>query len=443
MNLLQNGLHSLSKGIQNWMELEGKEGEEREFVAKEVILSLHHSVETLFKYIVMDKSSILIYDNLQEYFDKEMNKIVGSGSTEFNVKTISFMEAIKRASVLHHIDMSKTEFGSLERINGLRNAITHHEYDLSEKEIEFLVTQVLTTIFPIYKLHIKDFNEYIRDKNLNLNSTKQVNDYHIWRFVRFLSLHMKMIESQKKIREIISNQNFERKQKQIKKEDYIHYHTCPGCKKRFFVKENLIIEDAEEVGYYGKCLMCELDLTKDDAMFINMTFRSYEMFLDEFQYYSSVMDELLLEDEFLVKRIKEQDKEVLNGLLDHFETRQLVEEFTRNCMYDFTLIRLDSYVDDIVHKYDAAEMDNAATFGCKINDSVTIEELDEEDDKDFKELFAKLEELQIPSSIYLNFSDEEYVYHRIRSHPNPHHDGEEDQIEINLTLTLGSNFLRE
>lgn len=217
MNLIDNGLHSFKKAIENLKTLDSLHDIEREYVAKEIVLSLHHSTETLFKYMIGQQNDLLIYDDLKEYFTVQMNIIKNKGKQDFKGNTITFMEAIQRAVVLNNLKLSESEYGSFEHLNSVRNAITHHEYDLTGKQINYLITQVVTVVFPIYKELIPHFSSFIRENNLNLIGSTQVKELHIWKFIRFFTLYKKFVEGKARFKSILTSGDFQSKQQQIKK----------------------------------------------------------------------------------------------------------------------------------------------------------------------------------------------------------------------------------
>ncbi|WP_074594413.1 hypothetical protein [Bacillus cereus] len=435
MDLLQNGLHSLKKAINHLKEMDGVTGEEKEFIAKEVILGLHHSTETLFKYLVKKQHEILIYQNLKDYFTKEMNIIKNDGPSEFGLKTITFMEAIDRATVLNQLSISKVDYGCFERLNSVRNAITHHEYDLSSKQINYLVTQVLIVIFPIYKEHIPNFRDYVQQYNLDLNGTKQVNDYHIWRFIRYFTLQKKFIESKKYFSSVISTPGaFTDKQKKIQKEKYITYHNCPSCEKAFFKKENVVIEEAEEVGYSGECFMCELSLDKEDAQYINMTYRSYSWFLKNYHKESMILDDLL-HDDGLQERLEEFDIKIFKEIYEHKESKELLKGFITNLIYYTIENMLESYTEDFMSISDSYELDNAAMDNCKISKQKEIAQLKQKHIEYLKRIFRNLKTLQIDEEYYEEVLEYEFEFQHSHSHRNPHTD-EYDEIIIELSIKL-------
>ena len=60
MNILENGLHSLKNAIHNLKQLETAPESDREYIIKDAIIGIHHSTETLFKYLVKEKQELLI-----------------------------------------------------------------------------------------------------------------------------------------------------------------------------------------------------------------------------------------------------------------------------------------------------------------------------------------------------------------------------------------------
>lgn len=67
MKLLDNGFHSFKKSIKSLNNLDINNiyiNDEYEYEIKEIIISLHHSIETLFKHIIREESKFLLYDRL-------------------------------------------------------------------------------------------------------------------------------------------------------------------------------------------------------------------------------------------------------------------------------------------------------------------------------------------------------------------------------------------
>ncbi|PEM52039.1 hypothetical protein [Bacillus wiedmannii] len=443
MNILENGLHSLKNAINNLKQLETATGIEREFILKDTIIGLHHSIETLFKHLVKDKQEILIYKDLNDYFTKELKRKMNGDSEESSVykgTTITFMEAIDRAFVLNKLDISKVEYNCFQQLNILRNSITHHEYDLTEEHISFVIAQVLSIIFPIYKSNLANFKEFVRDNDLDLKGTKQVKDFHIWRFIRHFSLLKKAFDSKDFID---TNEGYNgnpqrfRKEKDKEKESYITYYKCPCCQEEYFKKEHVFFEAAEEVMYYGKCLACGLLLNKDDAHYIQMTYRSYESFLELYNRNTLVLQDLMYDD-VLGTRINEEDLSIIHEFINDTKIGTLLSEYIESAV---------TYIlDDILQEecysldYDGAELDDAATWEKTLEVNKSIDKITEYDLELLKQVTINCNSLQINPESYENAIkkaiDKEFEYETSTSYTNPHTN---DDHEINVKVTLRLN----
>ncbi|MGE7674452.1 hypothetical protein ACQKMV_12850 [Lysinibacillus sp. NPDC094403] len=439
MNLIDNGLHSYRKAIHNLKILDEKSGVERELIAKDIVLSLHHSIETLFKYIVQDTNKLLIYDNLNDYFSMKMNSMIKKGNKTFNGNTISFMEAVQRAIILNSLEINETDYGSIEHLNKVRNAITHHEYDLTGKQINYLITQVISVVFPIYKKLITDFTYYVNEHDLNLIGSTQVKELNVWKFIRYFSLNKKFTEGKKTIERIKNTPGeFQRKEGKIKKEVYISYHQCPCCSKNFFVKANLVLDDTGEKGYEGNCLMCEISFTKEDSYFLYLISKDYDSFLIMGD--SIVSD--LLDDEDLSTKITQQELKDIKMLYTQ-ENNGILEFLTNIYLKNKLYLILENYVDTTVREYDNEIMDSGL-FGVGIKKSKEIDRISKEDQMILKKIFENFEILELSKEYYNYALNRDYIYNTYRSHPNPHNDNEEEEIEINLTFTFcDMSFLEE
>lgn len=436
MQLIDNGLHSFKKAIENLKILDEKSDTEREFVAKEIVLSLHHSIETLFKYMVQEKNELLIYDKLDDYFSSKMNLIKGKGKSNFNGSTITFMEAIQRAVVLNALEMNETDYGSFEKLNSVRNAITHHEYDLTGKEINYLITQVVTVVIPIFKKLIPNFSVFARSHDLNLIGSIQVKELHVWKFIRFFTLFNKFKEANNKFETIIQTPGeFDKKKEKIKKKSFITYHKCPCCQKPFFVKDNVVVDDMEEKGYTGTCMICEISLDKDDSYFIYLNSDDYHSFYKDYQKRGYVIVKDLLDDGELKNRITDQDLITIRQILNVPNCRTLLIRLTNNYLHYKLDNILEQYVDKIVYKYDSAFLDNALYTG-KITDSRDIEELSDDDLNLLKKIFENFGALELTEPFYKDALSFEYSFYLNITHPNPHQDNEDEEIDVQLYLTL-------
>ena len=62
MKILDNGIDSLQKALKKLNIIEKVDKEKVEFELKDIIINLHHSIETLVKYLIREKNEYLIYD---------------------------------------------------------------------------------------------------------------------------------------------------------------------------------------------------------------------------------------------------------------------------------------------------------------------------------------------------------------------------------------------
>ena len=439
MNLVDNGLHSFKKAINSLKEIDDLNGSERELVAKEIVLSLHHSIETLFKYIIQNKNELLIYEDLKDYFTVKINIIKDKGKKDFNGKTITFMEAVERTIVLNDLDVNITDLGSLEHLNNVRNAITHHEYDLGDKQINYLITQVITVVFPIYKSLIPNFTGYVRDHNLNLIGSTQVKEFNVWKFIRFFNLYSKFKEAKNRFELIIRTEGeFSKKQKAINKKSFITYHQCPCCNKDFFVKEGIVVDNTVEKGYKGKCLMCGISFDKEDSYFIYLLSKDYDSFFKNLYQESSIIKDLL-DDEELSTKLTTEEIEDIKKIHANEENSNLLLQIVTNHLDNTVNSILEEYVGDIANSLETDVMDNALFTGT-IEEFSEIEEMTTEERKTLKTLVDNIEVLQVSNEdcerICEQAFEREYVFYWSRPHPNPHQDNEEVDIEIELTLSL-------
>ncbi|WP_391204437.1 hypothetical protein [Psychrobacillus sp. L4] len=443
MNLIDNGLHSFKKTIEHLKTLDSLQDIEREYVAKEIVLSLHHSTETLFKYMVKKKNELLIFDNLKEYFMAQMNVLKNTGKQDFKGNTITFMEAIQRGAVLNKLELSETQYGSFEHLNSIRNAITHHEYDLTEKQINYLITQVITVVFPIYKEHIPNFSDFVRVNNLNIISDTQVKELHIWKFIRFFTLYKKFIEGKLRIDSIYQSGTFQRRQQQIEKEQYITYHKCPCCEKPFLVKENVIFENMDEKGYTGECLMCEIEFDKEDSYFSYLTSRDYDSIKnDDFRFGYKIVSELF-NDTTLKEKITDQELYDIKQVYSIPENAAHLAILTDNYLRSIIHPLLDKYAEEIVDDFDSAKMDEGL-WGNKLKESEVLYNLNVEDFEQIKQVIENFKAIELTDDYYIEALTDEYDFDVFRDHPNPHQDNEEEEVRVNINLSIDDDqFLEE
>ncbi len=435
MKILDNGLHSYKKTIHNLMILDSNHGLEREFIAKEIVLSLHHSIETLFKHIIQEVDPRFVFSDLEQYFATEINKIRKKGKTEFNGNTITFMEAVKRAIILNEQDLTDNDYCSIEHLNYVRNAITHHEYDFTEKHINYLITQVLIVVTPIYKNLIPTFNHFVQENDLNLNGSAQIEELTIWKFKRFFTLYNKILLGKKTIETVRSTSGeFKRKQDLAKAnyEKFITFHKCPCCESDYFVKEDVILIETEEKGYVGSCSICDIELNKEDAYFLYIISEDLESIFNKYHVGYSVVSELFKNNDLI--NITSEELQEIKEIISKEETQDFLASLTNDFIHNTCYPMFEEYVDMFVGDIDSADMDEGF-FGSTIRKNRSISTLFERDIEILEKIFSNFHIMDLDESYY-NFLFEEYEYETTRSHPNPNNDNKEEDLPVIITIDL-------
>lgn len=149
MKLLDNGLDSLSKCINNLKHAATMDisDSKYEFTIKEIIISLHHSIETLFKYLIYQKDPFLIFDDLKKYFKNELEKQWNNNIRNTSLNTIQFLDAVNCVLSIYNIKIEKTVYTKIEKLNQDRNALTHYTYSFNDREPENYIALLLPDLF--------------------------------------------------------------------------------------------------------------------------------------------------------------------------------------------------------------------------------------------------------------------------------------------------------
>ena len=128
----KNGIHSLAIGLKNLNEF--LEAGDDPYLMKEVVIKIHHGLETLFKDILFQKNPIFILDEkttLKEVLSYYQGFFEGTNNYLFDeAKTISPTETIKRLISLKIIDGLKKKdlsqlISSFDVLNSVRNQLQH------------------------------------------------------------------------------------------------------------------------------------------------------------------------------------------------------------------------------------------------------------------------------------------------------------------------------
>ncbi|CEQ29999.1 Uncharacterised protein [[Clostridium] sordellii] len=331
MNILENGLHSFKKSIKLFNTVDTIESSEYEFLIKDIVLSLHHSIETLFKYIVKGINELLIYDDITGYCKIAISK----KSKEDNNKTITFMDTVYRYYAVRKIHVDSSVINSFFNINAYRNALTHYEISFKDKEIEHLIANLLSELYDIYSKEIKGFESYCIDNSIDID-IKIINERYIEWYIKTLNkLCEKICSSMDRVKVLEKNPKqiqeiFEiiKKSRQEKKENFINLVHCPICEKETFLKKGILTTGAKEYGYYGQCKFCDIDLKKEDAKFIydnllenniddfENTFALQNKLFNIFKHYHREISKLLKKEDIkTLKRLVIKDDETIEFLV--------------------------------------------------------------------------------------------------------------------------------
>lgn len=138
----KNGIHSLAEGLRqlNSFLNEGSDP----FKMKEVIIKIHHGLETLFKDILFQRNPIFLLDektSIKQVLECYQGFFEGKNNYLFDeAKTITPTEAVKRIKSLHLGDtIASKDFAhlteSFDRLNALRNQLQHFALKANPDEI--------------------------------------------------------------------------------------------------------------------------------------------------------------------------------------------------------------------------------------------------------------------------------------------------------------------
>ncbi|MGE7840553.1 hypothetical protein ACQKNX_07155 [Lysinibacillus sp. NPDC093712] len=436
MKLLENGLHSYKKTIQNLKILDNNHGLEREIIAKEIVLSLHHSIETLFKHSIQEVEPRFVFSDLDQYFAAEINKIRKKGKTEYNGNTITFMESVKRAIILNKQKLTDNDYCSIEHLNYVRNAITHHEYDFTEKHINYLITQVLIVVTPIFNNLIPTFNQYVQKYDLNLNGSAQIEELTIWKFKRFFTIYDKIRLGKETIKTVRTTPGEFDKKQEIAKVNYkkfITFHKCPCCDSDYFVKEKVILIETEEKGYVGNCLICDIELNKEDAYFLYIISEDLDSIINKYHVGYSIVSEIFKNND--LNSVTNEELQVIKAIISKEETQDFLASLTNDFIHDKCYPMFEEYVDMFVGDIDSAEMDKGLFGNTIIRKKRSINNLFESHKEILGNIFSKFRIMELNESYY-TFLFEEYEYETSRSHPNPNNDNVDEDIPVKIYIQL-------
>ena len=165
INLLDNGLHSLAKGIEGYYNYEAINDR---YVLKDCILRIHHGIELCIKHVLFETNPLWIFED-----DTRISKLVGAqakaeregksllqASAELDLKTISIIEAINRLKAIKPGLLPQQTMSDLtdymQSFTEFRNLIQHHEVIISVPVIQAQIGSVVPLVIAIMQQCIKN-----------------------------------------------------------------------------------------------------------------------------------------------------------------------------------------------------------------------------------------------------------------------------------------------
>jgi len=158
IGLLENGLDSLQRGFESLNEYERltinkQTGLRSSFLLKNAVLSIHHGIEILMKYILFKKCEFLIFDSIDKhlkdaYKEKNQKKLDSIFQTQKSHKlhTITYDEAFQRLKFICGHCFSEKFEKQITRLNEIRNQLTHSEIEIDDEDIISVFSDLLSEI---------------------------------------------------------------------------------------------------------------------------------------------------------------------------------------------------------------------------------------------------------------------------------------------------------
>ncbi len=406
MDVLENGLHSFKKAVTLLNTVESIESSDYEFIIKDIILSLHHSIETLFKYIVKNINEVLIYDDITGYcknFLKENSK----GTIRDN-KTITFMDVVYRYYGLRKKHVNQSIINSFVNINEYRNALIHYEISFKDKEIEHLTANLLSELYSIYSKELEGFEEYCIKQNIDTDINIIKERYLEWYISILDNLCVKVYKSMERIKQLEEKpQEISEVFKSIKSpnrvnnEKYISLVICPICEKETFYKKGVLVIGAKEHGYYGECKFCGINLTKEEAKLLcdNVIESKIVEFDDTFHLKHSLFNIFKHYHKEIKKIVKQDNIKLLRDLV--MKDSETIEFFVYNVLIEVLETYLYNYI--AANKYLEDEVNQ--------DGEVIVEELLHEDEEELINFIEGFILLDNKLYDYLNNSQYKVLYY--------------------------------
>ncbi len=156
ITILENGIDSIQKGFTSYLRytesIKEKTTPDKEdyFELKQAILSTHHGVEILLKYILYKQSEFLIVEELKGDYKKAYREKTELGldsvfqsSYASKIHTITYSEALERVKYFSNTELNEPLEKKLKDLNIIRNALTHAEVSIEDSTINNVFDNLL------------------------------------------------------------------------------------------------------------------------------------------------------------------------------------------------------------------------------------------------------------------------------------------------------------
>lgn len=314
--------------------LEGKEFEllkNREYKLKDLIINLHHSIETMFKYMIQQKNEYLIFENCEEIFKAKATSTF-KDEKKVELKTIQFLDAIHRVIVLYDIQITQLDYNKFVLLNKMRNALTHYEKEFTDNEVEHLVALLIPILLKIYKDNIFDFESWAKKNEIYSTINNCINKNDLWLLEKHYDFKTRWNECQNEW-SCLETTNKSKIEKLFKnKNKLITYLECPVCGKELFIPTGAYIINLEEYLYLGKCKCCNIDIKKEDAEFIALNYGKYDNYdLNKIDHIKNAIENLLFSNNLNFDEIRDIIKQIIETIYINKEI--FIDDFKKNLIY--------------------------------------------------------------------------------------------------------------
>ena len=160
ISLLDSGLHSLAKGLEDYYIYETTDDR---YVLKDCILRIHHGIELCLKHVLFEINPLWVFKD-----DSRISKLVDAqakaerdgksllqASAEIDLKTVSIIEGLNRLKSIKPGLLPQQTMSDLTNhvrsFTEFRNLVQHHEVIISGPEIQAQIGSVVPLIIAIMR----------------------------------------------------------------------------------------------------------------------------------------------------------------------------------------------------------------------------------------------------------------------------------------------------